>query len=210
MMAMDLNKEAGIDTTWLSVANYKFKILVMISCLAQNHLAFRGKLKDMCDFLGVGNTTSNTKKINEAINQLEAKGDIIKVKEGYTYTLTLTNKAYNKAKVKRIRNAWVSAIQGYEPEDKHNSVSWETVLKVLVYLMADKRENVRYDEIGKDLGIEKDTVRKAVKALQTIQFEDIILKKKLNWLRLHDGSFKEEKYKYQVIGQKIDVVLNFE
>ncbi len=210
MMAMDLNKEAGIDTTWLSVANYKFKILVMISCLAQNHLAFRGKLKDMCDFLGVGNTTSNTKKINEAINQLEAKGDIIKVKEGYTYTLTLTNKAYNKAKVKRIRNAWVSAIQGYEPEDKHNSVSWETILKVLVYLMADKRENVRYDEIGKDLGIEKDTVRKAVKALQTIQFEDIILKKKLNWLRLHDGSFKEEKYKYQVIGQKIDVVLNFE
>ena len=210
MMAMDLNKEAGIDTTWLSVANYKFKILVMISCLAQNHLAFRGKLKDMCDFLGVGNTTSNTKKINEAINQLEAKGDIIKVKEGYTYTLTLTNKAYNKAKVKRIRNAWVSAIQGYEPEDKDNSVSWETILKVLVYLMADKRENVRYDEIGKDLGIEKDTVRKAVKALQTIQFEDIILKKKLNWLRLHDGSFKEEKYKYQVIGQKIDVVLNFE
>lgn len=209
-MTIDLNKEAGIDTTWLSVANYKFKILVMISCLAQNHLAFRGKLKDMCDFLGVGNTTSNTKKINEAINQLEAKGDIIKVKEGYTYTLTLTNKAYNKAKVKRIRNAWVSAIQGYEPEDKHNSVSWETILKVLVYLMADKRENVRYDEIGKDLGIEKDTVRKAVKALQTIQFEDIILKKKLNWLRLHDGSFKEEKYKYQVIGQKIDVVLNFE
>ena len=209
-MTMDLNKEAGIDTTWLSVANYKFKILVMISCLAQNHLAFRGKLKDMCDFLGVGNTTSNTKKINEAINQLEAKGDIIKVKEGYTYTLTLTNKAYNKAKVKRIRNAWVSAIQGYEPEDKHNSVSGETILKVLVYLMADKRENVRYDEIGKDLGIEKDTVRKAVKALQTIQFEDIILKKKLNWLRLHDGSFKEEKYKYQVIGQKIDVVLNFE
>lgn len=210
MMAMDLNKEAGIDTTWLSVANYKFKILVMISCLAQNHLAFRGKLKDMCDFLGVGNTTSNTKKIKEAIQQLEEKGDIIKVQEGYTYTLTLTNKAYNKAKVKRIRNAWVSAIQGYEPEDKHNSVSWETVLKVLVYLMADKRENVRYDEIGKDLGIEKDTVRKAVKALQIIQFEDIILKKKLNWLRLHDGSFKEEKYKYQVIGQKIDVVLNFE
>ena len=210
MMAIDLNKEAGIDTTWLSVANYKFKILVMISCLAQNHLAFRGKLKDMCDFLGVGNTASNTEKIKEAIKQLEAKGDIIKVKEGYTYTLTLTNKAYNKAKVKRIRNAWVSAIQGYEPEDKHNSVSWETILKVLVYLMADKRENVRYDEIGKDLGIEKDTVRKAVKALQTIQVEDIILKKKLNWLRLHDGSFKEEKYKYQVIGQKIDVVLNFE
>ena len=143
MMAMDLNKEAGIDTTWLSVANYKFKILVMISCLAQNHLAFRGKLKDMCDFLGVGNTTSNTKKIKEAIQQLEEKGDIIKVQEGYTYTLTLTNKAYNKAKVKRIRNAWVSAIQGYEPEDKDNSVSWETILKVLVYLMADKRDIVR-------------------------------------------------------------------
>lgn len=209
-MTIDLNKEAGIDTTWLSVANYKFKILVMISCLAQNHLAFRGKLKDMCDFLGVGNTCSNTKKINEAIDQLVAKGDIIKVKEGYTYTLTLTNKAYNKAKVKRIRNAWVSAIQGYKPEDSHNSVSWETILKVLVYLMADKRENVRYEEIGKDLGIEKDTVRKAVKALETIQFEDIILKKKLNWLRLHDGDFKQEKYKYQVIGQKIDVVLNFE
>jgi hypothetical protein len=52
-MELNLEHEAEIDTEWLTVKNYEFKILVMIACLAENHLAFRGKLKDMCEFLGV-------------------------------------------------------------------------------------------------------------------------------------------------------------
>lgn len=194
-MILDLEHEAEIDTDWLTVKNYEFKILVMIACLAENHLAFRGKLKDMCEFLGVGNTKPNTDKIKNAIAALEEKGDIKILKEGHTWTLTLSVKAERKDKVKKIKNAYIQAIQEYEPEDKEDSVAWENILKVLVYLCADKREVKRYDEIAKALGIAEKTAKRAVKALVNIEFNDLSVKKKLAWFKNNDGDFK-------VIGNK--------
>ena len=203
-MILDLEREAEIETDWLTVKNYEFKILVMIACLAENRLAFRGKLKDMCEFLGVGNSTSNTTKIKEAISALEAKGDIKKLVEGHTWTLTLSNKAWRKDKVKRIRNAYITAIQAYEPVDKKNDcVSWENILKVLVYLCADKREVKRYDEIAKALGIGVDTAKNAVKALLNIDFNDLSVKRKLAWFKNNQGDFKVIGNKYEV-GYKFD------
>lgn len=201
-MKLDLEHEAEIDTEWLTVKNYEFKILVMIACLAENHLAFRGKLKDMCEFLGVGNTKPNTDKIKEAISALEAKGDIITLKEGYTWTLTLSNKANRKDKVKRIKNAYISAIKAYEPADSEDSVAWENILKVLVYLCADKREVKRYDEIAKALGLTEKTTKRAVKALINIEFNDLSVKKKLAWFKNNEGDFK-------VIGNKYEVGYSF-
>lgn len=203
-MTMDLEREAEIDTTWLTVKNYEFKILVMIACLAENKLAFRGKLKDMCEFLGVGNSTPNRNRIKSAIAALEEKKDIIVVQEGQTWTLTLTNKCWSKERTKKIRNTYVKAIQNYEPVDKSNdSVSWENILKVLVYLVADKREIKRYDEIAKALNIGKDTVRNAVLALDNIEFSDISIKRTLAWFKTQEGEFK-------VNGQKIEVGYKFE
>lgn len=203
-MTLDLEHEAEIDTDWLTVKNYEFKILVMIACLAENHLAFRGKLKDMCEFLGVGNSTSNTKKIKEAIDALIEKGDIRKMQEGHTWTLTLSVKAERKDKVKKIKNAYIKAIQAYEPVDKNNdSVSWENILKVLVFLCADKREVLRYDEIAAALGIGRDAVRNAVLALDRIEFNDLSVRRKLAWFRSQEGEFK-------INGQKFEVGHKFE
>lgn len=202
-MTMNLEHEAYIDTDWLTVKNYEFKILVMIACLAENHLAFRGKLKDMCVFLGVGNTTSNTKKIKEAISALEAKGDIKTLVEGHTWTLTLSVKAERKYKIKRIKNAYIQAIQNYESVDRENSVAWENILKVLVYLCADKREVKRYDEIAKTLSMTEKTAKRAVKALINIEFNDLSVKRKLAWFKNNEGDFK-------VIGNKYEVGLKFE
>lgn len=201
-MNLDLEHEAEIDTDWLTVKNYEFKMLVMIACLAENHLAFRGKLKDMCEFLGVSNQANNTKKIQEAISALEAKGDIIILKEGYTWTLTLSNKANRKDKVKRIKNAYISAIKAYKAADNEDSVDWENILKVLVYLCADKREVKRYDEIAKALGLTEKTTKRAVKALVNIEFNDLSVKKKLAWFKNNDGDFK-------VIGNKYEVGYSF-
>lgn len=203
-MTMDLEREAEIDTTWLTVKNYEFKILVMIACLAENKLAFRGKLKDMCEFLGVGNSTSNRDKIKEAIAALEAKKDIIVLQEGHTWTLTLTNKCFSKERTKKIRNSYVMAIQNYEPVDKNNdSVSWWNILKVLVYLVADKREVKQYEDIAKALGIGKDTVRNAVLALDRIEFNDMSIKRKLAWFKNQEGEFKVNGQKFEV-GHKFD------
>lgn len=200
---MNLDNEAYIDTDWLTVKNYEFKILVMIACLAENHLAFRGKLKDMCGFLGVGNTTSNTSKIKEAITALEAKGDIKVLQEGHTWTLTLSVKAERKDKIKKIKNAYIQAIKSYEPVDREDSVAWENILKVLVYLCADKREVKRYDEIAKALSMTEKTAKRAVKALINIEFNDLSVKRKLAWFKNNEGDFK-------VIGNKYEVGLKFE
>lgn len=193
--------EAYIDEDWLTVENYRFKILVMIAALAENHLAYRGKLKDMCDFLGVGNTTSNTSKIKEAIAALERTGDIKTIKDGHTWTITLTVKAERKSRVIKIRNAWIKVIQQYKCEDK-KSVSWENILKVLVYLCADKTEVKRYDTIGKALNISPDVAKRAVAALDNIDFGDITVKRKIAWLKKTDDE-------YRVIGQKYDVGFDF-
>lgn len=193
-------KEAYIEKDWLTVQNYEFKILVMIAVLAENHLAYRGKLKDMCEFLGVGNSTSNTKKIKEAIAALEEKGDIKVIKDGHTWTLTLSVKAERKQKIVKIKNAWIKAIQQYKCAEK-DSVAWENILKVLVYLAADKTEIKRYDMIAKELLVSKDVVERSIKALDGIDFGDIIIKRKLAWFKKND--------EYKVVGQRIDVGYNF-
>jgi hypothetical protein len=79
-----MDREAYIDKDWLTVKNYEFKILVMIAVLAENHLAYRGKLKDMCEFLGVQASAYNNKQVKAAIDALTAKGDILALKQGQT------------------------------------------------------------------------------------------------------------------------------
>ena len=210
-MKLDLERDAEIDTSWLTVKNYEFKILVMVACLAENHLAFRGKLKDMCEFLGVKAVSSNREKIKEAITALEAKGDVKVMKDGQTWGIMLSNKAEKKQKIIRIKNAWVMAIRDYEPKDKDNdSVSWETTLKVLVYLCDDKREVIRYDEIGAALGIAKTTVASAVKALVSIDFGDLSVGKKRSWslvpMKNNSGMYEEV---WRVVGNKYEVGYTF-
>jgi hypothetical protein len=77
-------------------------------------------------------------------------------------------------------------------------VSWENILKVLVFLCADKREVIRYDEIGAALGIGKDTAKRAVWALVDIEFNDLSVKKKIAWFKTNDGDFKVNGNKYEV------------
>lgn len=199
---MDLHKEAEIDKDWLTVQNYQFKILVMIAVLAENKLAYRGKLKDMCAFLGVKSSGYNNGKIKEAIEKLEEKGDIRVLQEGQTWTLTLSVKAERKQKVIRIRNAWVNLIQQYQAPSSNDSVSWENILKVLVYLIADKKEIKTYREIAAELGIDEKTVERAVKALDGIDLGDVAIKRKLAWFLNKDNEFK-------VKGQRIDVGFEF-
>ena len=199
---MNENKDALIDKDWLTVQNYQFKILVMIAVLAENNLAYRGKLKDMCGFLGVASSAYNNKQVKEAIAALASKGDILVLQEGQTWTLTLSVKAERKQKVIKIRNAWVKLIQQYEAPTKDDYIAWENILKVLVYLIADKKEVKTYKEIADELDISSKTVERAIKALDGIDFGDITITRKLAW-------FKNQKDEFKVKGQKIDVGVDF-
>ena len=67
--------EAEFEFEWLLRQKYEFKILTLIAVLADNNLAYRGTLKDMCEFFGVkpGDSRTNN-QIKAAITKLEADG----------------------------------------------------------------------------------------------------------------------------------------
>ena len=53
--------EAGFEKEWLKLEKYNFKLLTLVAVLAQNHLAYRGTVAEMCDYLGIANQTKNRK-----------------------------------------------------------------------------------------------------------------------------------------------------
>lgn len=190
---MDLEKEAPIDYDWIEVKNYEFKILVMTACLAQEKLAFRGQLKDMCAFLGVGNTTSNKTNIKKAIANLVETDELMSevLEDGKTWIVTITTKAEKKKKIIKIKNVYIEAIKNYKALDKTKSVGWESILKVLIYLWGEKEEDIKtYNEIGAELDISSRTVARAVEALTTIDFKDMAITRKLKHYKDFNGQWR--------------------
>ena len=83
-------------------------MLALLAVLADSHLAYRGTLTDMCDFLGVASRNSRTNnKIKDAIDALETDGLLKKITDGRTFTLTLSKKAEKERRVIRIQKEWV-------------------------------------------------------------------------------------------------------
>ena len=62
------NEKAEFDYDWLMRQKYEFKLLALLAVLADNNLAYRGTLSDMCAFFGVASGNSRTdRKIKDAI-----------------------------------------------------------------------------------------------------------------------------------------------
>lgn len=157
--------EAEFEFEWLMRQKYEFKILTLIAVLADNNLAYRGTLKDMCEFFGVkpGDSTNN-KNIKAAIDKLEADGLLKQIKDGRTFTLTLSKKGEQRKRVISIQKEWVEIAKGYKSED--NSIIWMNLLKVWLYLIDNKKEVIKTSEIALELGMSTDSVKRAKKALE--------------------------------------------
>lgn len=66
-----MDEELEFEKEWLSVEKLEFKLLTLITVLADNHLAYRGTLSDMCSFLGLATRNSRTNQaIKAAIQNL--------------------------------------------------------------------------------------------------------------------------------------------
>lgn len=193
---MNLNKEAPIDQEWISVENYEFKILVMIACLAQEKLAFRGKLKDMCEFLGIKENSCNRAKIKEIIHKLERQGDIKAIQEKQFWVLYLTSQAERKPKIVKIKNEYIKAIQEYKAENPNDRIGWENILKVLVYLWDKNGLEYTQKEIARITNTSEAIVGKAIKALTKINFSDLSFEKKKIWFKSLEGKWLTSGSKY--------------
>lgn len=157
-------EEAEFQFEWLQRQKYEFKILTLIAVLADNNLAYRGTLKDMCEFFGVKSGDSrNNANIKAAIQKLEADGLLKQILDGRTYTLTLSKRGEQRKGVIKIQKEWVEIARNYKSKD--NSVSWINLLKVWLYLIDNTCEVITSSEIAAALDISPSSVKRAKKAL---------------------------------------------
>ena len=178
-----MEEELEFEKDWLSVEKMEFKILTLITVLADKHLAYRGTLADMCAFFGVGVRDSrNNARIKAAIENLRIKGLIKTIQDGRTWTLTLSRDAERKSKVIRIKKDWVSALHASKGRD----VDWAVVLKVWLYLIDNHREVLKSSEIAQCLGVSVSTVSRARQVLidmNAIKADKVNLKDALGQIR---------------------------
>ena len=181
--------EAGFEKEWLKLEKYNFKLLTLVAVLAQNHLAYRGTVAEMCDYLGVDNQTRNRRAITTAIAQLESKGMVKTILDGKVYTITLSVKAEKKKDVIIIQKKWIEMVQGLT-----TGVTWDNVLRVWLYLIANEEEIITSKKIAADLGMTK----RMVDRIKVVLVNDLqAIKCQNRSKKISEGNFKK-------LGQTID------
>lgn len=181
--------EAGFEKEWLKLEKYNFKLLTLVAVLAQNHLAYRGTVAEMCNYLGVDNQTKNRRAITTAIEQLEKKGMVKTILDGKVYTITLSVKAEKKKDVIVIQKKWIEMVQGLT-----TGVTWDNVLRVWLYLIANEEEIITSKKIAADLGMTK----RMVDRIKVVLVNDLqAIKCKNRSKKISEGNFKS-------LGQTID------
>ena len=182
--------EAGFEKEWLKLEKYNFKLLTLVAVLAQNHLAYRGTVAEMCDYLGIDNQTKNRRAITTAIAQLEEKGMVKTILDNNkVYTITLSVKAEKKKDVIVIQKKWIEMVQGLT-----TGVTWDNVLRVWLYLIANEEEIITSKKIAADLGMSKSMVDRI----------KIILVNDLKAIKCQNRAKKISEGNFQKLGQTID------
>ena len=113
------------------------------------------------------------------------------IKDGNTWTLTLSKSAERKSKIIRIKKEWVLAAKGCAGA----GVDWTVVLKVWLYLIDNRQEIITSSQIAEALAVSASTVSKA----KTVLTKDLeaIKSQRIN-KQTSDGGF-------YCLGSSIDV-----
>lgn len=168
------------DPACITTEKLAFKILIMVSILADNNLAYRGTLNDISKELGYSGKadTRRNARIKTAILNLEAAGLIKSIKDDNIYTITLSKSAQKK--VIRIARSTVRIIRETLMSEK-NGFDWSYTLKVLldIYNRFDINDRTQtelyYGQIANDLNITTKQVGNAIKQLE--RFNAVITEK---------------------------------
>lgn len=141
---------------WLGVDKNQFRILSLLATTGE----VKGNLSDMCRSLNLSVQTRNREKLREAIEELSKCGYITSSLSGRTYTL----RAILKETVIEIPSEWLEQIMNHNYSSE--SVSWQAVLKVLLWLFKNREPIVTRDMIAADLNCGVDTITSALNVLQ--------------------------------------------
>lgn len=160
---------------WLPLDKKEFRILAMLADKGE----YSGNLTEMCEYFSLSPQTSHRSQIRNSILELTETEFIDCVKRGQTYTL----KAKPKEKKIEISRRWAEPIIQHKYTSE--SVAWEVVLKVLIWIADEHAPIITNDEIADELHISVSTI---VSAKNVLERDIGAIIKEIDKITLVDGS----------------------
>lgn len=192
-------KELEFAEEWLELEKYHFKILTIATILADENRAYRGKLSEFCEHIGIQNSSANRTKIKNSLFVLADNDYIRLIIDKDIYTVSLAKSIEKSKNIIKIKKAWYKLIR-----DNKNTASWENTLKTfLVLLELPNDKAITYEDIGAIVGVKKSTVKNCVAALKKINFKDFVFNIDLERVQLSNGEYRTK-------GQTYNQMLIFE
>lgn len=170
-----MEEELEFFEEWLMLEKYNFKIITMITVLADNQRAFRGKLSEFCQNLSIQSSAANIKNIKAALAYLQENRYINIMVDKDIYTISLAKAAEKCKNIIKIKRTWYKLIR-----ETKSTAAWESVLKVFLVLLEQpqgKNKVITYEQIGALINCSKATVERAVKTICSIDFKDFKFQK---------------------------------
>lgn len=196
---MDEQKELEFYYDSLSLEHYPFKILALITVLADEQRAYRGTLQQLCEQLEIQSSSGNVSKIKAALEILVQKQYVHVLVDKTTYTITLTHAAARDKKIIRIKKAWYTLLR-----ERSGSGTWGNALKVFLALLEVPRDTpITYQKIAAQLSISVSTVSRCVSLICSINFTDFKIRKEVVNIKQPDNTFI-------CLGNTFEQMLSFE
>ena len=171
---------------WLPLQKSEFRILAMLADRGE----FKGNLSELCDYFSLTRQTRNRDQLKSSIQKLQDQGFIKCEINGRTYTL----RAVPKEKKIEIPRRWAEPIIHHEYSSE--TVAWEQVLKVLLWIYDNRHPIIQDIMIADDLNVSVDVITSAKNVLD-IDFHAII--REIEKITLPDGSKRN-------VGQRLAAV----
>ena len=171
---------------WLQVEKKDFRILAMLA----DKGIFSGNLSSLCDYFSLSRQSSHRRNLRESIQKLKEEGFIECEVRGRTYTLKIVPKG-EKIEIPR---RWVIPI--IEHRYHSQSVSWESVLKVFIWIFENRKPIITNAEIASELHISVDAI---IYAKNVLQREMGAILRESETIELPDGSKRN-------IGQRLSAI----
>ena len=171
------NEEFEFNKKWLDTTDYELKILMLISILAENNLAYRGSLKNMCEWLNLRPHADAYKKIQKAIETLVKKKYVHHIQEGRTHTLSISNRGLADKRSIKVRKVWIETIRDYKSQLPESllSVEWSKLVKVFICCLCDNGDIRTILDRAEELQISKDTFSRSLQILAQLDLNPLTL-----------------------------------
>lgn len=144
---------------WLTLPKNEFRILIMIA--ESEH--FVGNLSDMCRYFSITSQSKNRDKLKADINSLIEKGIITAELCGRTYTLRAIPK--EEKNIIKLPREWIDLKRMRESKFSV-SVSFEAVIKVLLFAIEFQNQIVNNEMIEKYLNMSESVITNAKKVIR--------------------------------------------